>query len=253
MAHTMKELMVAAVAREIRDGEIVFVGMRLPLIAFALAKRTHAPRAVGFFENGVIRETPSPELLFTMGDAPNLYRATSCGDMLSVMGPLQQGRVAVGIIGGAEVDRYGNVNTTEVMDEGGRRKIRLPGSGGACDIASLAGRLIIMMTHERRRFPARVSYLTSPGYGEGGSWRRAVGLPGGGPAAVITDRGILRFDSVTGEAYLASVHPGSTVEQVQDQTGWPLRVAEDLQITPPPTPEEMRILREIDPTGFWLR
>lgn len=252
MEWTMKELMVTAVAREIRDGDIVFVGMRLPLLAFALAKRTHAPTAVGFFENGVIRETPSPELLYTMGDTPNLYQATSCGDMLSVMGPLQQGRVALGIIGGAEVDRYGNINTTEVVDEKGG-KTRLPGSGGACDIASLAQRLVIIMAHERRRFPARVSYITSPGYGEGHNWRQMVGLPWGGPGAVITDLAVLRFDRVTGEAMLASVHPGIPVERVQDHTGWTLRLAENLHTTPPPTRDELRILREIDPAGFWLR
>lgn len=252
MEWTMKELMVTAVAREIRDGDIVFVGMRLPLLAFALAKRTHAPTAVGFFENGVIRETPSPELLYTMGDTPNLYQATSCGDMLSVMGPLQQGRVALGIIGGAEVDRYGNINTTEVVDEKGG-KTRLPGSGGACDIASLAQRLVIIMAHERRRFPARVSYITSPGYGEGHNWRQMMGLPGGGPGAVITDLAVLRFDRVTGEAMLASVHPGIPVERVQEQTGWTLRLAENLHTTPPPTRDELRILREIDPAGFWLR
>lgn len=252
MECTLKELMVAAVAREIRDGDIVFVGMRLPLLAFTLAKRTHAPTAVGFFENGVIREAPSPELLYTMGDTPNLYRATSCGDMLSVMGPLQQGRVALGIIGGAEVDRYGNINTTGVVDAKGR-KIRLPGSGGACDIASLVGRLVIIMAHERRRFPPRVSYITSPGYGEGCNWRQRVGLPGGGPVAVITDRAILRFDRVTGEAILASVHPGITVKHVQEETGWTLRLAENFHTTPLPTRDELRILREIDPTGFWLR
>src|SRR5512142_2038750 len=159
-SYTLSELMVAAAAREIRDHEVVFVGMRLPLIAFVVAKRTHAPNAVGLFENGVIRTTPAPELIYTMADPPNLLGATQCLDMLGVMSLLQSGRVNLGFLGAAEVDRFGNLNSTQVgtsaMREGHGfsravetqeqsgalapegRFVRLPGSGGACDIASLA-------------------------------------------------------------------------------------------------------------------
>ena len=130
---TFNELMVVAAAREIKDGEIVFVGMRLPLIAFVVAKKTHAPNAVGLFENGVIRTTPSPELIYTMADPPNIKGATQCLDMAGLMGMLQSGRVNLGFLGAAEVDKHGNLNSTQVQGRNGL--VRLPGSGGACDIA----------------------------------------------------------------------------------------------------------------------
>ena len=156
--YTYSELMVAAAAREIADGELVFVGMRLPMLAFLVAKRTHAPNAVGLYENGLIRETPSPQLLYTMGDPPNLRGATQSGQMLDVMALLQQGRVHVGFLGAAEVDRFGNLNSTW----GGRHgeTHRLPGSGGACDIASLAKRTVVLLAHEKSRLRERVGYIT---------------------------------------------------------------------------------------------
>src|SRR6476661_6033711 len=188
--YSMSELMVAAAAREIKDGELVFVGMRLPLIAFVVAKKTHAPNAIGLFENGVIRSTPSPELIYTMADPANIKNATQCLDMLGVMSLLQSGRVHLGFLGAAEVDRFGNLNSTEV--HGAKGMTRLPGSGGACDIASLAHRFVALLEHTRQRLPERVSFLTSPGYGDGGDWRARVGLPRGGPSAVITSKAVLR-------------------------------------------------------------
>ena len=176
----MGELMVATAAREIRDGEIVFVGMRLPLIAFVVAKKTHAPNAVGLFENGVIRTTPAPELIYTMADPPNISGATQCLDMLGVMSLLQSGRVDLGFLGAAEVDRFGNLNSTEVR--GPKGITRLPGSGGACDIASLAHRFVVLLEHGKQRLPERVSYMTSPGNGDGSGWRKRMGLPRGGPS-----------------------------------------------------------------------
>src|SRR5215472_9656151 len=149
--YTLGELMVCAAAREIHDGEVVFVGMRLPLIAFVVAKNTHAPNAVGLFENGVIRTTPSPELIYTMADPPNIKDATQCLDMLEVMSLLQSGRVNLGFLGAAEVDRFGNLNSTQVQGKHGI--VRLPGSGGACDIASLAHRFVAMIDHEKHRLP----------------------------------------------------------------------------------------------------
>src|SRR5574337_2028991 len=163
-AYTLSELMVAAAAREIRDGEVVFVGMRLPLIAFVVAKKTHAPNAIGLFENGVVRSTPAPELIYTMADPPNILGATQCLDMLTVMSLLQSGRVDLGFLGAAEVDRFGNLNSTQVMS--GKKMVRLPGSGGACDIASLAQRFVVLLDHSRQRLPERVSYITSPGHGD---------------------------------------------------------------------------------------
>lgn len=255
-AYTMGELMVAAAAREIKDGEVVFVGMRLPLIAFVVAKRTLAPNAVGLFENGVVRTTPSPELIYTMADPPNIRGATQCLDMLAVMGLLQSGRVDLGFLGAAEVDRFGNLNSTQVRaanDQGpttNDRFIRLPGSGGACDIASLSHRYVALLEHARHRLPERVSYITSPGNGNGRGWRQRVGLPRGGPAAVITTKAVLRFGE-DGEAYLASVHPGVSVDDVLANTGWKLRVAEPLPSSPHPTEEELHAIREYDKQGFW--
>lgn len=248
--YTPAELMVAAAAREIRDGEVVFVGMRLPLLAFSLAKETHAPHAIGLFENGIIRDFPAIAPIVTMCDPPNVTQSIMCADMMEIMGALQKGLVDVGFIGGAQIDRFGNLNTTWVGQEN-NRKIRLPGSGGGADIASLSRRLLIIMAHERRRFVEKVDYITSPGYGEGGAWRDQVGLLRGGPSAVITTLGILRFDGESKEAFLASVHPGVNVDQVKEQTGWDLKVSPDVSRTPPPSDKELEIIRAHDPRGFW--
>lgn len=247
---TLGELMVANAAREIRDGEVVFVGMRLPLIAFVVAKRTHAPSAVGLFENGVIRATPAPELIYTMADPPNILGATQCLDMLSVMSLLQSGRVDLGFLGAAEVDRFGNLNSTRV--HGDKGLTRLPGSGGACDIASLARRFVVLLEHSKRRSPERVSYVTSPGNGDGAGWRQSTGLPRGGPSAVITSKAVLRFWE-DGEARLASVHPGVTVEDVVANTGWKLRVLDNVAETPSPSAAELQAIREYDREGFWTK
>lgn len=247
-SYTLSELMVAVAAREIRDGEVVFVGMRLPLIAFVVAKRTHAPKAVGLFENGVVRSTPAAELIYTMADPPNILGATQCLDMAGVMGLLQAGRVHLGFLGAAEVDRFGNLNSTEVR--GPKGVVRLPGSGGACDIASLAQRFVVLLEHAQHRLPERVSYITSPGFGDGNGWRERVGLPRGGPSAVITTKCVLRFDE-SGEAYLDSVHPGVAVGDVVANTGWPLRVADSVEVTPQPNDAELRAIREYDKNGFW--
>src|SRR5713226_3556460 len=235
--YTLGELMVASAAREIRDGEVVFVGMRLPLIAFVVAKKTHAPNAVGLFENGVIRSTPSAELIYTMADPPNLLGATQCLDMLGVMGLLQSGRGTMGFLGAAEVDKYGNLNSTQVMGKNGM--VRLPGSGGACDIASMAHRFVALLEHSKHRLPERVSYITSPGNGEGAGWRKRVGLPRGGPSAVITSKCVLRFGG-DGEAYLSTYHPGVSVDDVQVNTGWKLRVADGVKETEEPNEAELR-------------
>ena len=250
--YSLGELMVAAAAREIRDGEVVFVGMRLPLLAFCVAKRTHAPRAVGLFESGVIRDTAPPEMLYTMCDPPNIVGAGACVPMTTVMSLLQRGEVDLGFIGGAEIDAFGNVNTS-YLGSWEHPTVRLPGSGGAADIACLAQRLVVMMPHECRRLRPRVDYVTSPGFGEGAGWRQRVGLPGSGPAALITTLGVFRYDAATGGAVLASHHPGITTDEVQAETGYPLRIAADVHATPEPTAAELTIIREYDPTGFWTR
>lgn len=259
--YTAAELMVACAAREIRDAEVVFVGMRLPLLAFALAKRLHAPRAVGIFESGVVRDQPAATVLYTMADGPNITGALWCTRMTDVMALLHQGAVDVGFIGGAQMDRFGNVNTSYISSTRSENQAggpalggtKLPGSGGAADIAALAHRLLIVMQHERRRFVPQVDYVTSPGYGEGGDWRERVGLPRGGPAAAITTLGVLRFDPDTREAYLDSYHPGTSPTGVRTNTGWDLQVAAGVRETPAPTADELRLIREYDPEGFWTR
>ena len=250
MSYTLSELMVTAAAREIADGEVVFVGMRLPLLGFLLAKSTHAPEAVGIYELGIVRDALAPEPILTMGDLPNLYRAQWLADTADMMGLLQQGLVGVSFIGGAQIDRFGNLNTSYI---GGIENVttRLPGSGGACDLASLAQRHIIIMNHQKRRFVPRVDYITSPGFGDGAGWRRKVGLPRGGPATVITTLGILRFDAQSREMMLVSVHPGVSVDEVLDNTGWPLQIADELSQTPQPTDEELVMLQHFDPQRYW--
>jgi len=249
-SYTLNELMVAAAAREIKDREVVFVGMRLPLIAFVVAKKTHAPNAIGLFENGVVRSTPSPELIYTMADPPNILGATQCLGMMDVMALLQSGRVNLGFLGAAEVDRFGNLNSTQVQGKHGM--VRLPGSGGACDIASLAQRFVALLEHAKHRLPERVSYITSPGNGDGAGWRKRVGLPRGGPSAVITTKCVLRFgQNDDGEAYLASVHPGVTVDDVLANTGWKLKVAAEVKPTLEPDARELKAIREYDMKGFW--
>jgi glutaconate CoA-transferase subunit B len=243
--------MVAQAAREIRDGERVFVGMRLPLIAFVIAKRTHAPNAVGLFELGVVRDEPAPELLYTMGDNANVAGAVWCARTVDLMGLLQRGEVHAGFIGGAEIDVHGNLNTTAIGSDRAHPSVQLPGSGGGADIASLAHRLIVIMPHDRRRLRQKVDFITSPGYGTGGDWRSRVGLPRGGPSVLITTLGVFRF--VDGSAVLESYHPGASIDPIRDETGWPLRVASTVHETERPSEEVLAIIRHYDPQGFWTR
>lgn len=259
MEYTARELMVVCAARQIRDNERVFVGMRLPLIAFALARRTHAPNCAGLFESGTLRDQPAAELLYTMGDAPNITDSLWATSTVNVIGLMASGEIDLGFIGGAEIDRYGNLNTSLIGDWE-HPKVRLPGSGGGGDIASLARRLAVILPHERHRLRERVDFVTSPGYGypdedgpAGVSWRERRGLPRGGPSALITTLAVFTFDPATGEALLQSYHPGSSIAEVQAQTGWPLRLAPDCAETLPPSAEELRVIRECDPDGVWTR
>lgn len=249
MDYTTGELMVVAAAREIQDKEVVFVGMRLPMLAFAVAKKTHAPGAVGFYECGVVRDFPSEELLYTMGDTPNVEGAQWCTSTNHLMYLMQSGHVDCGFIGGAEVDKFGNINTSYIGHYE-QPKIKLPGSGGAADIASLSKRLLVIMNHEKRRFKERVDYITSPGAGEGGEWRKDRGLPRGGIGALISTLGVMR-PGENNELELATIHPGVTLEKVKENTGWDLKTAANLKETPPPTREELEVIRTIDPNGFW--
>ncbi|MBI4444467.1 MAG: CoA-transferase [Acidobacteria bacterium] len=230
------KVMICAAAREIKDGEMVFVGMRLPLLAFMLAKKLHAPRAIGLFENGVVRDAPAQEMLYTMSDGPNLHGAVCCTTLLDVMSLMQQGRVALGFLGAAEVDQYGNLNSTQVRRPDGG-VIRLPGSGGACDIACLSGRVATVIRHEKHRLVPRVSYITSP-------------APPGG-VCLITDKAVFRSHAATGILNLVSCHPGVSFEEIQSETSWTLK--DPQRETPPPSPQEINILEQIDRQGFWVQ
>ncbi|HXL15829.1 MAG TPA: CoA-transferase [Methylomirabilota bacterium] len=245
-----RERMVLRAAREIEEGETVFVGTRLPLLAYLVAKATHAPHAVALYENGLIREEAARELLFTMGDPPNILDATAASTTLDVMGMMAAGRVDLGLLGGAEVDRFGNVNSTEVLNEAGGAT-RLPGSGGAADIASLARRTVILLTHEKRRLVERVRFRTTPGYGDGPGFRERAGLPPGGPTAIVTTHAVFKFDRALAEAYLYEVYPGVTVDHVLVGMSFTPRIPQPLGMTRPFTEEEVDALRRIDLDGFW--
>ncbi|MBF0267390.1 MAG: CoA-transferase [Alphaproteobacteria bacterium] len=248
--YSTQELMIIASAREIKDGEVVFVGMRLPITAFGVARLTHAPNAVGLFEVGIARYEPAKDMLYTMSDPPNQQNAAWCTGTMQVMGLLQGGQVDAGFIGGAEIDRFGNINTSYI---GGHKqmKTKLPGSGGAADIAAMSKRLLAIMNHEPHRLVRRVGYVTSPGGLDGGNARRKAGLRWGGTGAVITDRAILKPYGEDGELHLFSIHPGHTALEVKNHTGWELKDHPDQMQTPEPTRIEMDALHAIDRDGFW--
>ncbi|SFS90736.1 CoA-transferase subunit beta [Halostagnicola kamekurae] len=251
--YTDRELMVSAAASEIEDGDTAFVGMRLPLIAFQVAVSTHAPNSMAVYESGVVRDSPADGFIHTMCDLPNLNRAVSTTGMIDIMSRLQRGDVDVGFLGGAEVDRYGNLNTTWV--QGGDQEIRLPGSGGACDIACLADRTVLLMPHEPRRFVESVHYVTSPGHASDGSGRNTHPESGGGPSALVTSKATFGFDD-DGELYLRSLHPGADEAAVAADFPWEVQTAADVgegpvTTTPEPTGEELGLIRTFDPDGFW--
>jgi glutaconate CoA-transferase subunit B len=242
-AYTSQELMVAVASREIKDGDVVFVGMRLPVLAYAVALSTHAPNARGLFEVGLMRDKPAEAYLGTMGDPPNVAGALWATRMSNAMALMAQGHVDLGFIGGAEVDRFGNLNTSYVGDPS-KPKVKLPGSGGGADIAILSRRWVTLMNHERRRLVDRVSFITSPGHGDGSpGWRERNGLLGGGPSAIITTLCVFRFPEGGGEAYLDTVHPGHTVDEVREQTGWPVKLGTEVGETRPPTEAELSAIR----------
>jgi glutaconate CoA-transferase subunit B len=251
MQCSRSELMTITAAKELRDGEIVFVGIGLPNLAVNLAKRTVAPNLVMIYEAGVIDANPT-RLPLSIGDPCLVSGAKSVCSMFEVFSLyLQAGRINVGFLEGAQIDKFGNINSTVIGDYK-TPKVRLPGSGGACDIACLAKRILMVTTHERRKFPEKVDFLTSPGFLTGRKERERLGLDGGGPDAVITDLGIMRFDRETGEMVLTSVHPGVAVEDARNNTGWNLRVTDDLKITEEPSEKELLILRQLDPKRIYL-
>ena len=249
---TPAELMTINAAHLLRDGDVVFVGVGLPNLACNLARRTHAPNLTMIYEAGVVGAKPA-RLPLSIGDPTLVSGAASVCSMYEVFAfYLQRGLIDVGFLGGAQIDRFGNVNAT-VIGPYAHPKVRLPGSGGAAEIAAWAKRTYLLTPHEKRRFPAKCDFITGAGFLTGRPARAAAGLRGGGPQAVVTDLGLLEPDA-DGELVLTALHPGQTIEQAQANTGWPLRAAPALRTTEPPTPAELRLLREeLDPAGIYLK
>jgi len=250
-APTPYQLMVAAAARTLNDGDVVFVGIGIPNVAANLARRTRCPNLVLIYESGAIGAAPTRQPA-SIGDPALVVGALGVCSMSEVFNYyLQRGWIDVGFLGGAQIDRFGNLNTT-VIGSYAQPKARLPGSGGACEIATLAKKVVIVMPHRKRAFPERVDFITSPGYLAGGRARERLGLTGG-PVQVVTDLGVLEFDSESHEMVLVSVHPGVSREQVQEQTGWTLQVREPLPTTPLPSAEELRVICELMATDSSIR
>ncbi|CAG0967351.1 glutaconate CoA-transferase, subunit B [Gammaproteobacteria bacterium] len=252
MTYSSSEMMVVTASRLLRDGDVVFVGIGQPNLACNLARRTHAPNLNMIYEAGVIGAQPS-RLPLSIGDPCLVSGAASICSMYEIFAfYLQNGKIDVGFLGGAQIDRFGNVNAT-VIGPYAKPKVRLPGSGGAAEIAAWANRVYFITPHQARRFPEKCDFVTSAGFLSGRAEREAKGLRGGGPHEVVTDLGILTPDA-SGELILTALHPGATVEQAIKNTGWKLKVADTLKTTEPPTAEELRLLREeLDPTGIYLK
>lgn len=247
------ELMACAASRILEDGKSVFVGTGLPVIASALAQKTHAPHLFIVFEAGGMG-AQIPELPISVGGSRTLHKAIMANSMDYVMSTGQLGYVDFGFLGGAQIDMYGNLNTT-VIGQHDSPKIRLPGSGGGNDCGSLCWRLIIMMQQDARRFVKKLDFLTTPGYLTGPGARERAGLPADtGPYRVISQLGVMGFDKKTKRMALMSLHPRVTLDQIKSNTGFELLIPNEVAITQPPSGEELRVLRtEIDPAGILIR
>ncbi|HEY2792943.1 MAG TPA: CoA-transferase subunit beta [Micromonosporaceae bacterium] len=243
--YTADEMMTVAAARELRDGAVCFVGIGLPSTAANVARRTHAPGLVLVYESGAIGAKPDT-LPLSIGDG---ILATTADSVVSVPEMfnywLQPGRIDIGFLSGAQIDRFANINTTLIGGDYQHPGVRLPGAGGAPEIAASCREVIVIVRQSRRTFVDRVDFVTSVGFGSGHGSRQRLGLTGAGPRMVITDLGTLRPDPESCELTLTSLHPGVRVEDVIAATGWPLQIDDDLAETEPPTDEELHVLRTL--------
>lgn len=257
MDYTKQEYMAIATGRELRDGELAIFGVGLSMLAGYFAQKNHAPNLMAFTEGGVFGSTPVGGLPWGIECnriSANATSFTNAIDALACM--VASGRCDVGIIGAAQIDKFGNVNTTGIWEQppwqAGKYllpKVRLNGSGGANEIAVGCKRFLIMAAHEKKRFADKVDYISSPGYINGGNDREKYNFPGGGPSAIITTLGIMRPDPVTKEFYLDSYFAYSSIEEIKENTGWDLKISPNVGIVPEPTEEELKNLREVDTTG----
>lgn len=247
---TASELLAVMSARLLKDGQIVFAGVGIPLLAATLAQGTQCAGLTILFEGGVIGPTIVPGKL---PPSTNEQRCTIRANMVlsstDVLLLLQRGYVDVGFMGGAQIDQFGNLNSSFIGDPA-KPKTRLPGTGGGNDIASLA-QMIVAMKHEKRRFVEQVDFITSPGFIRGGKTRAESGLPAGGMYRVVTDLGIFGFDEKTRRMNIVALHPGVTVEQVQDNTGFKIEKSAHVETTEPPTQREIEFLRRLDPERLY--
>lgn len=251
--YSRQELMVIEAARQLRDGDIVFVGTGLPLLATTLAQRTHTPNVVMVIESGVIAPLVRPTPI-SVSDPKVMYRAMKLGTLRDVLGSLlQRGLIDVGFVGGAQIDRYANINSTQIGPRGAMKR-RLPGSGGANDMASHCRRLLIITHHEKRRFPERCDYITSPGFLDGPGGRQRAGLNPDFAVTVVTDLAVMEDDPKTCALRIVRLMPGISVEAVLAETAFTPDVAPDVQEVAPPAQDVLRVLREeVDPARIYLK
>lgn len=251
MAYTPSELMIVNASRALEGSRVVFVGVGLPNIACNLARRSHSPEMELVYESGIFGAHPS-RLPLSIGDPTLISGATSVVSMADLfMFYLQGGLVDVALLGGAQIDKYGNLNSTVVGDYA-RPKVRLPGSGGACEIATNAKKVFVIMRLKRRAFMEKIDFITSPGHLDGGDARDKLGMPGSGPQLVITDRALFTFDNEDREMMLVEMAPGETLESIQADVAWKLRVSPGLKEMFPPQADELEIIRgQLDPQGLY--
>ena len=243
-SYTTNEMMTVAASRQLRDGIVCFVGIGLPSQAANLARATHAPNCVLVYESGTIGAKPEV-LPHSIGDGVLAEHADSVVPVPEIFAYwLQTGRIDIGFLGAAQIDRFANINTT-VIGSYEDPKVRLPGAGGAPEIAASAKEVMVVMPQTSRAFVEELAFVTSAGYLDGGDSREQLGYLGAGPTIVITDLGILKPDPETKELTLTALHPGTSVEQAREATGWDLRVADNPGTTDPPTEEELRVLRDL--------
>jgi len=245
------ELMAVCGSKQIKNGEVVFIGTGLPLIAAMLAKKTHAPGAKIVYEAGYI-DSNAKDIALSIADSRLGYHAAGAIGLIETLGlMLQGGHVDLGFVGAAQIDEYGNINTTYIGSFE-KPNVRLPGSGGGNDIISSAKRIVVIMTHEKRKMVKKLDYLTSPGFLDGPGARERTGLLGGGPSLIVTNLCQMDFDPEAKRIRLATVHPGVTVQQVIENSGFDLIVPRNVPTTELPTHEELSLLRAIDPNGIYI-
>jgi glutaconate CoA-transferase subunit B len=245
---TPDEMMAIAAARRLSDGTVCFVGIGLPSVAANLARATHAPGCILIYESGTIGARPTV-LPLSIGDGELAETAMSVVSVPEIFAYwLQGGRIDVGFLGAAQIDRFGNLNSTVIGDYE-RPKVRLPGAGGAPEIAASCRETFVLLRQSSRAFVERLDFRSSVGYGDGPGDRERLGLPGRGVTVVVTDLGVLEPDPQTNELVLTHVHPGGTAEQAVEATGWALRVADDLRETEPPSADELTALRGLRSAG----